>query len=222
MPEYCIISFANNRGNYIQGLSRLAASLSDKFSGAFLGYVDESSVGAPYHFLNGKPHNPYAFKVYCFRKALKAGYRKILYLDSSVFAVRNVQPAFDIIDRDGYLMQEAGHYLKNWINDDALQYFGISRSALDGVIMYGNAGLLGLDFNTEIARTFFEKWEKSMQAGMFKGSWDDHRHDMACGSMIAWLMYMDKKYVKGDQLLEYAHWDAPIKNDSIVFKAAGL
>lgn len=222
MPEYCIISFANNRGNYMKGLSRLAASLSDKFGGAFLGYVDESSVGAPYHFYKDKPINPYAFKIYCFRKALKAGYRKILYLDSSVFAVRDVQPAFDIIDRDGYLMQEAGHYLKDWINDEALHYFGISRNALDGVIMYGNAGLLGLDFNTEIARTFFDKWEKSMQAGAFKGDWSNHRHDMACGSMIAWLMNMDKNYVKGDQLLEYAHWDDPIKNDSIVFKAAGL
>jgi len=35
-----------------------------------------------------------------------------------------------------------------------------------------------------------------MQAGAFKGDWSNHRHDMACGSMIAWLMNMDKNYVE--------------------------
>lgn len=212
------MAFANHRGNYLKGLSRLKNSLKQVgFDGKFLGFMGEQIIGAPNHL-----DNPYAFKIYAIRKALAAGYTKILYLDCSVFAVRNVQPIFDIIDRDGYAMQESGHYLDNWINDEALQYFGIQRQALKGVVMYGNAGLLGLDFNRPIARDFFRMWEASMLAGAFKGSWDNHRHDMACGSMIAWLRHMDKNYIKGDQILEYAHWDAPIKNDSIIFKAAGL
>lgn len=221
----CVVAFANYRGNYIKGLERLKASLKQfGFDGKFLGYMGERSVGAPKHlsFPTEPTDNPYAFKIYAIRKALAAGYTKILYLDCSVFAVRNIQPIFDIIDRDGYAMQESGHYLDRWINDEALQYFGISREAIAGVVMYGNAGMLGLDFTRPLARDFFRKWEQAMLAGAFKGSWDNHRHDMACGSMIAWLMNMDPKYIKGDQILEYAHWDAPIKNDSIIFKAAGL
>lgn len=215
--DHCILCFANHRGNYMKGMARLSESLNGRFDGTVMGFVGEASIGAPDHL-----SNPYAFKIYAFQEALRRGFKKILYLDCSVFAVRPVDPIFKIIERDGYVMQESGHYLRNWINDNALNYFGISRDALGDTVMYGNAGLLGLDFNTEIAQTFFEKWKASMLAGCFKGSWDNHRHDMAAGSMIAWLMHMDKKYIKGDEILEYAHWDAPIKNETIIFKAAGL
>lgn len=223
--DHCIVAFANHRGNYRKGLTRLRNSLKIQgFDGRFIGFMGESTVGAPPHmsFPPSPADNPYAFKIYAIKKALSEGCRKILYVDCSVWAVRNVTPAFNIIESQGYAMQESGHYLKNWINDDALKYFGIRRDALDGVVMYGNAGFLGLNFDDPTATEFFRKWEQAMLAGAFRGSWADHRHDMACGSMIAWLMHMDKKFIKGDQILEYAHWDAPIKNESIIFKAAGL
>ncbi len=215
--DHCIIAFANHRGNYLKGMARLSDSLEGKFDGKFMGFVGEASIGAPAHL-----DNPYAFKIFCFEKALKAGYKKILYLDCSVFAVAPVQPIFDIIERDGYIMQEAGHYLKNWINDDALKYFGISRDALEGVIMYGNAGFLGLDFNCPLAANFYAKWKASMEAGAFRGDWSNHRHDMACGSMIAWLLYMDAHYQRGDEILEYAQFGSSRKNSTIVFQASGM
>jgi hypothetical protein len=47
------------------------------------------------------------------------------------------------------------------------------------------AGLFGLNMEYLICREFFSKWEKAKNDGVFKGSWDDHRHDMTCGSIIA-------------------------------------
>lgn len=210
-----VISLGNGRGNYGLALGRLAKSITDNWNGDVLFFTDEAQIGAPRH-----EDNPYAFKVYAFKEALRRGYTQVLWLDSSVYAVKAIQPLFDLLQQDGYVMQEAGHMVGSWCNDAALDYFGITRSDALSMPMYGNAGLLGLDFTFSIANTFFKQWEASMRAGMFKGSWADHRHDMTCGSIIANQLNMN--YQPGDTLLQYAApIDKPI-NDSIIFYAQGL
>lgn len=211
----CIISFANSRGNYYKALDRLENSLHGRFDGHFIGYREESSIGAPPHL-----YNPYAFKIHAFRAALKAGFKKILYLDSSVFAIKDVQPSFDIIERDGYLMQEAGHYIRNWCNEACLKFYRLTREGLGNQLMYGNAGMLGLDFDNYRAKEFFFQWSLGMEAGLFKGEWSNHRHDMTVGSIIANRLGM--KYQSGDQILQYGAPEEVAQNDSIIFKAQGI
>jgi hypothetical protein len=214
--DCCVISFANNRGNYYAGLDRLHQSMQE-FGKCinFIGFRDEDSIGAPYH-----QDNPYAFKLYCFRKALKMGFTKILYVDASVFAVRDVYPIFNRIKEQGYLMQEAGHYLKDWCNELCREWYKLSTHELSTFLMYGNAGLLGLDFSNPIAEKFFFQWWHGMTMGMFRGDWSNHRHDMTVGSIIANRLGM--QYIKGDQILQYSSIDWPPINDSIIFKANGL
>lgn len=216
----CVISFANSAGNYYKGLARLNMSMVEHWNGRFIGFTDEHSIGAPLH-----KDVPYAFKLYAFRRALAQGYTKILYVDSSVWAVRDIQPVFDILGSNRFVMQESGHYIKDWCNQHTLNYFKHTKEDFGNAVMYGNAGLLGLDFDTPICRDFFQRWFTAMENDCFKGEWtgpDAHRHDMVCGSIIAWEKGMDTHYINGEKILEYAHWDAPIKNASIVFKAAGL
>lgn len=212
--DHCIVCFGNHNGWYRKGLTRLMNSLNNRFDGTVLTYVHESQIGAPPH-----EENPYAFKLFCFMKALEAGFSKILYLDCSVFALQNVKPAFDVIESRGYLMQDSGYFLKDWINDEALKYFGISRDALEGVGMYGEAGMLGLDFSNIKAKEFFDKWYNSMVSGAFKGSWENHRHDMACGSLIAWLTHM--QYQEKHSLLMCAPESYPVSS-TLLFKAHGM
>lgn len=216
----CVISFANAAGNYYKGLARLNMSMAEFWDGRFIGFTDEHSIGAPLH-----SDNPYAFKLYAFKRALSEGYRKIIYVDSSVWAVRNIQPVFTILNKVGFVMQESGHYIRDWCNDHTLKYFNHKKEDFGNAVMYGNAGLLGLDFDQSVCQEFFHRWFEAMAHDCFKGEWtgpNAHRHDMSCGSIIAWEIGMDLEYIKGDQILEYAHWDAPIKNETIVFKAAGL
>jgi len=214
--KFAIISFANNRGNYYKGLERLESSLKRvNFSGIFIGYKDEESIGAPLHV-----DNPYAFKIFCFAKTRAKGFKKIIYVDASVFAVDNPDCLFNILDRQGYLMQEAGHYVRDWCNQRTKDHYNLSEEELSSFLMYGNAGLLGLDFNYPIAEQFFISWNIGMLYGLFKGSWLDHRHDMTVGSIIANRMNM--KFIKGDQILQYASEDEKVNNNSIIFKAAGL
>lgn len=211
----CIVSFANQTGNYIRGLARLVDSLKGNFDGDVLAFTNEESIGAPKH-----KDNPYAFKVYAIQAAIDAGYKHILYLDSSVFAIKNVLPVFDVIEEEGYFMQEAGHYVGNWCNDVTLDYFGLQRDEAMEMLMYGNAGMLGLNMNEVISQDFFAQWKQSMLDGMFIGSWSNHRHDMTCGSIIANKLGM--KYKSGNEWLQYAGVYEPTANDTIIFKAQGI
>jgi len=58
-----------------------------------------------------------------------------------------------------------------------------------------------------------------MLDGQFIGSWQDHRHDMTCGSIIANKLGM--KYVGGEDWLHYAPVDQQPK-EGVIFHASGL
>lgn len=208
-----IINLAS--GRYVKGQARLIQSLANvNYDGNLMTWTQESQIGAPPH-----NQNPYAFKIFGFRKAEQAGHRFVLWLDASVWAIRNVQPVFDHIEKYGYIMQYAGHNCGRWANDKCLEYFGITRDQAKKMLMYGNAGFLGLDLWDTKAKTFLIAWEKAMQAGAFKGSWSDHRHDMTCGSIIANKLSME--YQESGKWLVYAPPEQETK-ESVIFKAQGM
>lgn len=225
--ECAIICFANS--SYSKGAQRLRQSVKEHdFKGEMFIFTDETQVPCPSHL-----NNPYAFKTFIFERVKNLGYKKILWLDSSVYLIKNIDHIFEIIDKDGYLMQEAGHYVGTWANDKCLNYFNINRDEAINMLMYGNAGLLGLNFENQTANEFFNKWHQASKDGIFIGKWNNndktesederckgHRHDMTCGSIIANQLGM--KYHLGNEILMYgAPEDEPL-NETIVFKAQGI
>jgi hypothetical protein len=210
MKRRAIVSFANQAGLYLARLKRQGISLENDGNADYFPIINEESVGSPKHI-----ENPYAFKIYCIDYVISLGYTQILWLDSSIAVMQNTKPVWDVIDKLGYFMQEAGWMVGQWSNDETLEYFGIHRDEAMKMMMYGNCGLLGLDFENKKAAKFFKLWKKSMLDGYFKGSWENHRHDMTCGSIIANKLSM--KMQRGDQWLSYAAEGEPIKNESIIF-----
>lgn len=228
MNQYALITFAtdnyaNSRERWTETMQQYKPDNVDLFCN-----TDYGKILSPTH-----QENPYAFKVSSFIWAKAKGYKKILWLDSSCFAINPLQPLFDIIDNENYLMQYAGHLCGNWANDACLEYFRLFRDDAMDMPMYGNAGMLGLNFENDLARQFFQEWQQSMEHGAFKGAWtnenftesaDDkckgHRHDMVCGSIIANRLGM--KFKGGDQLLQYGSPEEPVLNDSIIIKAQGI
>lgn len=207
----CIINFAS--GRHVRGQDRLRTSLQETgFDGKFLSWVAESQIGAPLH-----RENPYAFKIHAFDQAISQGYSNILWVDASVWAIKDVKPIFDHIDKYGYLMQEAGQFVGEWTNDECLNYFGITREEANKMLMYGNAGFLGLSVTSPIAMHFFNNWKVAMRDGIFKGSWDNHRHDMSCGSIIA--NNLNMTYQSAHDFMNYG--DSP-KNDTVCLLAKGI
>ena len=216
MNKRCIISLANERGNYQKALDRLEASVKQYNPEIdFFGYRSEDEVGAPKHL-----DNPYAFKVYAFYKAFYDGYTQVLWLDSSVVLRADITPVFDEIENNGYIMQEAGCFVGQWCNDFTLDYFRLTRDEANKMLMYGNAGLLGLNKNNHAAEAFYDAWWAALLAGCFKGDWETHRHDMTVGSIIANRNGM--QYKKGDEWLQYSSPDAPLINETILLSAQGM
>jgi hypothetical protein len=223
-----IVSFANERGNYIKALERLGESLKGNTDATFFPFIGEESIGAPNHL-----DNPYSFKIYAIEKVKAQGYKQILWLDSSVVLRKDISPIFEEMESRGYIMQEAGCYVGEWCNDKTLQAFNITRNEAMTMPCYGNAGLLGLNFYSRTAYDFFYRWKWAMQKGLFIGEWNNdnktesqderckgHRHDLVCGSIIACQLAM--RYKSGLELLQYSSPDEPLINDSIYFSAEGM
>lgn len=224
-----IISYQNGARWYPRGQRRLDQSLAEHWDGER--WMMNESTAKLYNFRSHQSA-PYAFKIDAFKAALAEGYEQILYVDCSVVAMAKVYPVFDYITEHGYIMQEAGHNAGRWTNDRALNYFKVTRDKAMTMLMYGNAGFLGLDFTNPTAEEFFHKWSAAADAGMFAGSWTNenfteshdercagHRHDMCCGSIIA--NKLDMKYVRGDKWLHYQSPDVPAK-DGVIFHAQGM
>lgn len=223
----CVINLAN--GRYWKGQLRLMETLNFKWGGDLLFFSDtEQLIGCPSH-----DENPYAFKVFAFKEAIRRGYETILWLDASVYCEKSPTPVFEYIEQNGYIMQEAGHYVGTWTNDFALNYFDVRRDDAMQMPMYGNAGFLGLNAHDKTAMNFLNMWDSAQYAGAFKGKWHNeqktesederckgHRHDMSCGSIIANQLGM--KYVSGNEWLAYKSPETTAANDTIIFGAQGL
>jgi len=220
-----IVNFSTHE--YAKGQNRLRESLKGRTDADFLGFTSYSEVRSP-----TQQDNPYAFKVYSIEKALKMGYDQILWLDSSAYAVGDVDKIFHLIRRNGHFMEEAGHPASSWTNDRTLAYHGITRDEAQEIQLY-SAGFTGLNFNNEITVTFFELWKQSMIDGMFRGNWNNinksesedircegHRHDMSNASIIANKLNM--KYERCGKYFQYAAPSDKPNQPTVVFYAQGI
>lgn len=191
----CIVSVGVDPpggGWYAMGLTCLKGSLlRNKWGAGRMMLFDQYPNGCP-------PHQevPYGFKLAAIKAARDAGHDQVLWLDTSAWAVANPWPVFERIKADGHYFWDGGYKCNEWCNDRSLAYFGITREqARDIKMLY--AIVIGLDFRNKRTRQFFSRWEKSLEDGIFNGSWKrepgdqeapeylGHRHDQSCASLIA-------------------------------------
>lgn len=228
MNSKCIISLATKNSRYVDGLARLSNSLRDNADGIdFLGFIHERGVDAPLH-----TENPYGFKVYALAKSVGLGYRQILWLDASVWAVAPVQPIFDIISEQGYFFEGDGCFLGEWSNDKTLGYFGINRDAAMSIPM-AQGGFMGFNMDNPFGEKLFYQLNHAYDAGLFKGNWNNvdgsesadirvkgHRHDQSSISSI--LHTMGLPFSPTSEYIQYGGLYDKILNEKIVFKCQGL
>lgn len=176
----CIVNVAT--GRFVPGQQRLRNSVNDECPDIpLLTWQHESEIGAPTH-----KEAPYAFKMFAIRAAQAQGYDSILWVDASMFMVIYPERVFTEMEKNGYVFQVDGnpgeydgHVLGQWCNDATLQYFDITREQAQDIVL----PLMGF-CGFHKGEKFLKMWELAMNAGMFQGSWDNHRHDMSCGAAI--------------------------------------
>lgn len=166
--------------------------------------------------------SPYEFKVHAIKQAMQID-PVVLWVDSSMYRVGDLSVIENIIKSDGYFMEEAGHYAGRWTNQHTRNYFKVTEQemfqGLGGITMF-SAGLLGLNAESEVAMNFLNQWKESAIAGCFRGSWEDHRHDMTCASIIATRLGM--KYQTGGTHLAYIGPGYSQPKPSVVFHCQGV
>lgn len=200
-----IVNFSTE--HYLNGQRRLSKSLNGHKQ---LMLNDYEAINSPTH-----NESPYEFKIHAIEMAFQFD-DIVLYCDASMYAIGDLTKIEEIIKRDGFFGQEAGHYVKDWCNDHTRQYFNLTET---GLIMF-SAGLLGLDKGNHKAMDFFNQWKASAGAGCFKGDWSSHRHDMTCASIIA--QRIGFKFQRGGSLMAYLGPGYSKPEEGVVFYCQGI
>lgn len=184
-----IVNFSTQE--YKRGQQRLANSLNGHKKLMLDSY---EAIGSPSHGVS-----PYQFKIHAIEAAREFDHI-VLWADASLWRVGDLSKIEKIILKQGYFMEEAGAWVRDWCKPETREYFKLTAEELSRFNMF-SAGLTGLDFNNPIANVWFNEWKQSAIDGHFKGSHQNHRHDMTCGSIIA--QRMGFVYERGGSHLSY-------------------
>lgn len=172
-------------------------------------WTSESEVSAAPH-----AESMYGFKPMAFLKAFAMGYTSVLWLDASILVIKDLEPIFHIIEKDGYFFQDSGWMNKQWCNARAKDYFGTDAGEML------SSGVLGINLRSEIGLKFFAEWYVAMRSGIFNGSHDDHRHDQLCASIIAHKLGM--KLQEGNTFFIYGKPGDPRIKENTLALADGI
>lgn len=193
MKDTCIINFAKGAW-YPRGQARLVQSLHDTgYDGDIFTWNEEHTLGVPPHELQ-----PYAFKIGAFQYAAMKGYKKILWCDAAVFAIKSIKPIFDHIEREGHILFQSGFNCAQWTSDACLSAMAVNRDEAEKMTMY-MACCMGLDLNNPRSVKFLDRLTHyAMEGHCLPGAWQNlnhevswdsrcqgHRHDQSIGSIVA-------------------------------------
>ena len=119
MNNKCIVTFGKGH-NFLKGVERLR-SRCQELNIPFEGFT-EYPVGCPTH-----EESPFAFKFFCIKECVKKGYKKILWLDSSVIIKTDLNDVFEDIEKRGYFFIRNWHSVGEYCHDKALKTLNITR-----------------------------------------------------------------------------------------------
>lgn len=203
MPDKkCVVSFADGVGSYAKAMMRLELSLKQiGFGGqyeVFKGINDYAHIGSPFH--KGSPDAvPYAFKAYSIKKAIDEGARYVLWCDSVVYATKSIDPVFNHIKENGYLLLDnIGYSIGDYTSDACLEKWEMSRAEAFNSPMI-MACVMGFDVQDKVANNFLKWYIDAAADGVsYMGDWTNqnlqvsndlrvkgHRHDQSIASILA-------------------------------------
>jgi hypothetical protein len=219
--KHCIINASDGNKWYPKGTKRLVKSL------VYHGFSGDILTWEYWPNNEWDKTNPYHVKLCAFEEAIKLGYTHILWLDCSVWAIKNPDPIFDLINSSGYYMWSSGYNCAQVCSDSCLEYFKISRDQAEK-IPDCSSSMIGLNLDNPIASQFINRWVHSASMGQFYGSRQHdnqsqdprflfHRQDQSCASIIA--------HSLGMQLTPpniYSSYYITEQKESVIFTMRGM
>lgn len=202
-----IVSFATKgRENYNGMLLRLIDSCKQHWPGDLLIYSPDHELwmyrDTPIHhswpdpeFVKSYTHQemPYQFKTALIQKALEMGYKRIIWLDSSMQLTKDLTPLLDESKTGIVTFHNLGHPTYKYLSDnaenilrDAGQFGWAPLNQIEQI--WGGAFML--DFNKQNVIDFFEVLKEFSVNGSFKNAGSSragfvaHRHDQSVMSVL--------------------------------------
>lgn len=196
MNDAVIVSYGIG-GWYPKGLSRLRASLERFAPDCDLMMPAEHPAGCPSH-----RDSPYAFKPFLMNQAREAGYRVVIWMDVSAWAVKPIDPILEIIANRGCFFIRDGWNNGQWTSDAALPILGVTREeSFD--IPHLWAAAVGLDLSEPACNDFLDGMLDYAAKGAFVGPWNNahfraskdsrvlgHRHDQTAASLLVHRLHL--------------------------------
>ena len=218
--KHCVIN-AGIGAWYPQGTKRIERSLNyHGFVVDFLGWNewpnDNFDKSCIYHM-----------KASAFEQAINAGYKLILWMDCSAWAIKSITPIFDIINTQGYYFQRSGYNCAQTCNDFSLNYFGINRDTAE--TYHDTAtGVFGVNLDNPQGLEFITRWINAEYDGVFIGSRHHdsqstdprflfHRQDQSAASLIINQMQLNQH-----NFGEYVTYYSPQMPDSVCIALQGM
>jgi hypothetical protein len=159
--ENCLILYASFNKNYPRGLKRLVNFVKNS---DFRGHILYRIGGWP-NVDGGSltlAHVPYAFKVSFFKEAQAKGFKRVLWLDTSILPVVSLNTICDMIQEAGYFSMGNSHNIGPYLTAPAIEAFGITLEQANQIPSC-SAGITGIDFTTNVGRTIIDKWYAAAQ-----------------------------------------------------------
>jgi hypothetical protein len=154
----CIVLFASYNGIYPAKARKLLSELEEcGYSGHVLlrigGFPNLENGGLKLCYI------PYAFKVAFLIEALQKGYKEVLWIDTAMHPLTNLEKVFSIIKEKGYFFTSVGFLSDNQSTHlpDAATALGLSTDSYDR-IPHLSSSILGLNMENSQAIQLLKKW----------------------------------------------------------------
>jgi glycosyltransferase involved in cell wall biosynthesis len=159
--ENCILLYSTFNRQYPRGLQRLLNLLiQSDFKGHLLyrvgGWPDTEGGSL---FLT---HVPYAFKAAFFKEAQRLGFKRALWLDTSVVPLVSMNMIFERIQEKGCFVMGNTHEVGPYMNSEAAVFFGLSLKQTYQIPSC-SAGLFGVDFTKPLGKGIIDRWYRAAQ-----------------------------------------------------------
>ncbi len=162
----CIINVAVGSW-FPRGQARLRRTLRDVgYRGDLLFWTDELPPGCPSH-----DEVPYAFKAHALEMARACGYGPVVWADASSWFLRDPEPLFARIKRDGYyLWQNPLETFGECAADATVEKLGIDREESFGVPSAVTT-IFGIDLQSAAGAAILDRFARAARDGTFCAPW---------------------------------------------------
>jgi hypothetical protein len=124
------------------------------------------------------PHErrPYKFKLAALERPISAGFRYVVWMDSTFQPVDSIEPLWEHIAEHGwYCARQGDAKLGEWTTDAALDRFCLNRDAAMNIpLVY--SGLVGFDMMSDPGKQIWQSWRGLETLGVFAGAHENIPH----------------------------------------------